>query len=306
MFLACLCTVSLGAAVAEEPVSLFRTESYADIARWMIEQPDPEMKAAGLVALAENRSSGAESIESGRFLEEAEALLAGEPSGAVAYMLASACRAADLVARCREIGVPGAVERFDGGNPLAAGVFHETGSDGYRTILIEAERIDDHYPEYVSAWFEALRANRPDDLPEGSELVAATGFAMAVAMPSGLRLMQTCRSAVGSDERLDEACQRLSEQMGRSGRTILMRNIGYGMARDRAESLGEETRVAELRRRSEAATNIVRCLPESAANALGSDVATQRGFLADLRERGEVAAFEALIDEYGSSCPDGA
>ncbi|NBD95653.1 MAG: hypothetical protein GVY11_04155 [Gammaproteobacteria bacterium] len=303
VLLACALVVPFWASASDEPVPLIETEPYVELARWMVEQPDPEMRAVGLVALAENRASGAPAIEPARFLEAAEGLLADEPSGAVAYMLARGCAAAGLIERCEDIGVRKAIDDVDGGNPLAAGVFHQSGSKGYRDMLVDAAHVDDHYPEQVSAWYAALRARPWENLSKGVELVTATSFAQAGVVPVIDELTRTCRSAVGSDATLDRACQRLSERMRTAGRTILLRNIGYGLARHRAETLGDEERVRQFRRHSEVVTKTVQCLSDSAHRALSSDIDTQRRFLSDLRADGEVAAFQALIDEYGSSCP---
>ncbi|NBD95845.1 MAG: hypothetical protein GVY11_05135 [Gammaproteobacteria bacterium] len=302
--LACVLVVPVTVAASERPAPLIETETHVEIARWMLEQPGPEMRATALVALAENQSAEAALIEPDRFLEEAEALLADEPSAAVAYMLASGCLAAGLVERCESIGVLDAVERFDGGNPIAAGVFQDAGSAAYRDMLIDAAYVDDHYPEYLSAWFEALRARSPEGVPDGGELIAAVGIAMAVAVPSMQELMETCRAAVGNDEQLDEACQRLSEQMRSSGRTIFLRNMGYGLARQRAEALGDGALAEQLRERNLAVSDVASCLPESANAALHSDVEVQRRFLADMRADGEVAAFQVLLEQNGSRCEE--
>jgi hypothetical protein len=303
--LACLLVAALAAMASDGAPSPVERGPYVDLAGWMIEQDDPQMRAVGLAALSGSRVPDGESIAPDRFVDEARALLRDAPSGAVAYMLANACSAAGLVDRCASIGVPEAVERFDGGNPLAAGVFLDADSSGYRNMLIEAEYVDDHYPEYVSAWYEVLRARRLEDLPEGSELVTATGFAMAVAVPSMQELMDTCRAAVGSDEQLDAACQRLSEQMRQSGRTVFLRSMGAGLARQRAEALGDDA-LAEQLREWAAALHPAACLTDAANEALASDVDVQRDFLADLRTDGEVAAFEALLEDHGSRCEDGA
>lgn len=294
---------SLHATAADKPVPLIETQPYMDVARWMLEQPDLEMRAAGLATLTESIYTESV-IEPAEYMAGVESILDSNPTGAAVYMLAQGCQQLDLLEACSEAGVLEAVERLDGGNPLAATLFHDSESPEFRQALIAAERIDDHYPEMVSAWFEALRARRADEMEQGTELVAATSIAMAIAIPAMQPLTERCRSAVGSDEALDRACQQLSEQMRTSGRTMILKSVGYGMAKSRAEKVGNEALVREYEREGSAHMRLAGCLSDPATEALTTDFDAQRRFLAEMRANSEVLAFQGLLDKYGSSCEE--
>ncbi|MDZ7790584.1 MAG: hypothetical protein U5L08_08860 [Xanthomonadales bacterium] len=301
IFLVCALIALSSAHGAESEAQWLDKDSYTEVARWMIEQPDTEMRAAGLAVLAETGDSGS-AIELDRFISEVESLLEDEPTGAAVFMVAQGCHQLDLIDECSRMGVPEAIDRLDGGNPMAAGLFHEPGSPEYRQVLITAESIDDHYPEAVSAWFEAFVARDPEGMEEGTELLMATSVALAYALPAIQNVVQSCKSAIGSDDELDGACQRLGQQMRESGRTMLLQNIGYGIARARAERVGNKALVERIRSEKEAMTHPAACLSQSATELLGTDLAAQRRFLAEMRARGEIQAFEMLVDQYGSSC----
>lgn len=302
--LACALLVPSWVTASDEPASFFEAERYVDVARWMIEQPAPEIQAAGLARLAESRSSGAAGIEPDRFLEKAAGLLRDEPSGAVVYMLARGCAAADLAERCEALGIREAIDRHDGGNPLAAGFLHEADSAAYRDTLIAATRVDDHYPELVSAWFEAFRTRPPEDMPKDAALFFA--FAMATADVTAIdKLMQRCRASDENDQALDGACRRLSREM-REGRTFLLQNIGFGLARARAQRLGNSEEVAELQREQEALHHRLRCLVEFSDPALSeASEAFQTRFLEVFVERGELAAQAFAAGDASEKCLQG-
>jgi hypothetical protein len=303
MLLLCSVLFVLPVAGADDESAWWGSAHYIEVARWMIEQPDVEMRAAGLAFLSGGDLTD-RVIEPERYMVEVESILDGDPTGAAVYMVAQGCRRLDLLDACSEAGVPEAVERLDGGNPLAAKLFHDSDSREFRQLLISAEDIDDHYPEGVSAWFEALASRKPDDMAQGTELVAAISIAQASAIPAMTPITQLCRSAVGSDEALDRACQRLSEQMRTSGRTMFLKSVGYGMAKTRAEEVGGVALVGELWEESRAHMRPAECLSDAANEALTNNFDVKRRFVAEMRAHGEVAAIQALIDEYGSSCED--
>jgi hypothetical protein len=312
---ACAILLPLCAAASDEPApavaeagdesAWWGSAHYTGVARWMLEQPDVEMRAAGLAFLSGGDLTERR-IAPARYMAEVESILDSEPTGAAVYMIAQGCRQLDLLEACSEAGVPEAVDRFDRGNPLAASLFHDSESPEFGQVLISAERIDDHYPEFVSAWFEALAARKVDEAREGTELVAAISIAQAIAIPAMHPIVERCRSAVGSDEALDRACQRLSAQMRTSGRTSFLRSMGFGLARARADEVGDQALAQQYEKAGSAQGHPATCLSESAEEALGTDIDVQRRFLTEMRADGELAAFEELIEGYGSRCEKGA
>lgn len=289
---------------AQAPTPLIQSEPHIEVARWMTEQPDPEMRAVGLMSLT-GMGQPAPAIESAQFLAGVEELLDEETTGTVPFLLAQGCSRLGILDACAEAGVPEAVRERDGGNPLAAGLFHERNSEEFREVLLEAERVDDHFPDTVAVWFNAMQSDSASEARGGYELVTAFGISMATALPTIAPMGERCRDAVGSDEALDEACQRLSAEMRESGRTLLVRGVGYGMARNRAEQMGSEERAAELREENNALQAPSRCLSDAGHAALESDIETQRHYLQVLQTQGEIAGMNWLIEEFGSSCEDG-
>jgi hypothetical protein len=298
------CVLSLAAASAwafDEDHDWLDAGGYTAVAAWMVEHTDPEMQAAGMLALAAERGDD-RTMNAEGFLAEAEALLADEPTAEAVFLLAQACAAWEVLEACEALGVPEAAGRLDGGNVLATALFHPNDPAGYREAVLEAERIDDHFIASTSAWFDALLDYPSPELPGGSELTAAIGITMAVALPGLNGLTQRCRDAIGSDPQLDEACQRLAGQMRDSGKTLFLRTIGYGMGRQRAELTDQPERAAEYRQQARVLNRQVTCYAEAAGEALATDTALQRQYLARFREDGEIAAFKAVAGEAGEAC----
>ncbi|NBD95652.1 MAG: hypothetical protein GVY11_04150 [Gammaproteobacteria bacterium] len=304
--LACAVLLPICSAASDEPVSPLAVAGgksawwgnahYTGVARWMIEHADVEMRAAGLAFLSGGDLTD-RGIEPEWFMAEVESILDSEPTGAVVYMIARGCQRLDLLERCSEAGVPEAVERLDGGNVLAMTLFHDSCSPAYRQALISAERVDAHYPEVVSTWFEALVAREPGDMEKGLEFTAATTVAQAIAIPALQPITDRCRGAVGRDEALDQACQRLSEQMRTFGRTMLIRAVGFRLAAARAEQMGNEALAEEYD--SERATML--SSPVCPSAGVVADVDAHRRVLDEMRSNGEISAFRMLCDEYRSS-----
>lgn len=298
ILLACVLLASSWAVASDEPTPSADSMLQFEVARWMTEQSDPEMRATGLSALA-----GAGTVEPERFMGEVQSLLDEDPTGAAVFMLARGCQALELLESCAEAGLPAAIDRLDGGNPLAAAFFHDPDSANFRQVLMSAESIDDYYPAVVSAWFEAFHARDTDSLEEGAELLSAISIAMATVVRLS-DVVTRCRDAVGSDEALDAACHGLSQQMRRSARTLILRNIGFGMARARAEAIGQDEQAEALHEQRDALFKRQMCVIRAAEPALidgGEEL--QRQFLEVFEARGEMAAFELVAGDAAAECP---
>lgn len=304
VLLACALVLALPSAIAGKITALTESAPYIEVARWMAEQRDVEMRAVGLAALTEMGQPGP-AIEPSRYLSEARALLDDGPTATAVFLLAQGCDNLEVLDACEEAGVLDAVHRLDGGNPAAAGLFHDPGSPGYRSMLIDARYVDDHVPDIVATWFEALQSDAASGVKKGSELLHAFSISLATALPGLGALTEQCRAAIETDEALDGACQRLSEQMRTSGRSLLMRNMGYGMAVSRAEQIGDQLLADRLRGEGNEIRRLGGCLSESATEALSTQPETQRRYLSHLREGGEVAATGWILESFGSRCGDG-
>lgn len=305
ILLTCALAFTWQAATAEQATPLTESAPHIEVARWMTEQPDADMRAAGLAALSAMGQPGP-AIEPSQFLSEAQALIEANPSATAAFLLAQGCDRLDVLDACEDAGVLEAVNRLDGGNPLAASLFHAPGSPAFRDMLLNASQVDDHLPETVSVWFKALQSDAALEVEEETELGSALGISLATALPTLEPLSQRCRAAVQADEALDRACQRLSEQMRTSGRTLLVRHMGYGMAINRAEETGNQALADRLKADAREIQRLSHCLPESATRSLSKNPETQQRYLSLLQGQGEVAATEWLIEEFGSSCEENA
>lgn len=303
IFLLCgLAVLSTGQA-GEDEANWLKSSDYEELLRWMVDQPDTEMRAAGLSALARSGDSGP-TIEPTQFMAEVESLLQDNPTAAAVSMIARGCHQLDLVDACAEAGVLDAINRLDGGNPLAAAHLHDADSPAFRQMLISAKRIDDHYAEEVTAWFEAFIANKTGDMGEGGQLRLAMAFTMASVTPLD-RLTTRCRAAVATDDALDRACRRLSEWMRDSTHTLILRNVGYGMAAARARAMGLDERADALQKEKEAQFARQMCLVQAAEPALiDAEDGLGKRWLEVFTEQGELAASALVAGEAADECPE--
>lgn len=291
-------------AIGQDAEALQEVEQlHAGVAQWMMQQPDIELRAMGLSKLAGTQG---DAFGSDRFISEVEQLLTQSPTAAAVFSIAHTCHEQELIEACREAGVLEAIKRLDEGNAIALGLFHEPDSQGFRDALVSATHADDHWIERTAAWFEAFQsAEVPEELA-GQELIAAFSIAMAWSHPVLQPLLERCEAAAKSDDdRLDAACQRLAAQLQESGPTLFWHNIGYAMARQRAEHGGDTALVSRLEQTRQAMMKRAACLArsDSAEATLSGNADDQRKFLEVFRTAGEIPALEYAAGDAASDCP---
>lgn len=267
---------------------------YTESARWMLEQPDAQMRAAGLLALA-GEQAGSRSIEPDAFLASTQQLLDESAPASALFLLAHGCKQLDLTSACIEAGLDDAIIRRDGGNPLSRGALYGPGSEGFRDVLLSAESVDDHTAAFALAWHEALISNETDPDGQGDPLVAALSLAFSIPSPGYSHLLDACGNAVGKDEALDEACRRLAGMLQQGHMNLLTQSLGYAMARSRAEALGEDELAAKYGEERQDVMNEAAGLARNAHELLIAP-SDQRQFLQRWRDEGELAAFRKLDD----------
>ncbi|WP_376691618.1 hypothetical protein [Wenzhouxiangella sp. EGI_FJ10409] len=277
-------------------------ESYAKIARWMAQQPDPEMRAAGWSYLARHTYELGE-IDQGEYLDQVRSLVDEHPSSAVLYFLAQGCSRLEILSECREAGLPEAVRQHAGGNPLILRFFHQPGSADFRNVLIEAESLESNVGLEAQLWFRALQ-DGPREAPSGlSDIVTA----MQVGVISGYLdldpMIEPCRQIDEDDQALEQACQRLATRMLDSS-TLLLQNLGFTLTRERALARGDQERAGELLQAQEALEGRLMCLAGLVGPRLERGDQVQYGrFLEIFTQDGEIAAFEFAAGEAASDCP---
>lgn len=297
IFLFCALLAALGGQAADEEAHWLESHNYTEVAQWMVQQPDAEMRAAGLLTLASEYPNG-RGIEPDTYLQSMEQLLDESPSASVLFLLAHGCEQLDLSSECVDAGLDEAIIRNDGGNPLSRGALYTPGSDVFRDVLLAAESIDDHSIGFRLAWYDALTEYESDLVAEKEVLVASFSLASAIATPAYSHLVRICGKGVGEDEALDKACRRLATMMQQERMSVLARSVGLGMARSRAEALGQEELAAEYDEKGRAVMSEAASLAGHAHEAL-VEPEVQREFLVRWREEGELAAFRHLSELQG-------
>jgi hypothetical protein len=295
VFLFCALFALPTAQAGDDAANWLESDGYAEIARWMLEQPDAQMRAAGLLALA-GEQAGNRSIEPDTFLESTQQLLDESAPASALFLLAHGCKQLDMTSACIEAGLDDAIVRRDGGNPLSRGTLYGPESEGFRDVLLSAKGVRDHTAAFALAWHEALISNETDPDGQGDPLVAA--LSLAFSIPSSgyySHLLDACGNAVGKDEALDEACRRLAAMLQQGNMNLLMQSLGYAMARSRAEALGENELAVKYEEERQDVMNEAAGLARNAHEVL-VEPSDQRGFLQRWRDEGELAAFRALDD----------
>ena len=276
-------------------------------ARWLLDQPDARMRAAGLLHLSGPMHGGGE-FEADALLDEFEQAIENTTDGAALAWLASACRSAGITGYCIDAGLDDAIVRHDDANLWSRLTLVPDAEDGTRDrLIIEARSTRSYMSQLTSVWYEALD-KAPDLIPPqtpNEKLVSAFAVGTAYAMPSYSQLDRSCTGELETGSELDVACTRHIDELASRGPTTSERSIGIALETERAEARGDRSMAARLEQRKiyESAVNQCRAIELSGIlESFGESEA--RNFMQLLGEQGEIEAFARLAAEYDIDCSD--
>lgn len=276
-------------ATAQEEISRATTESdpIAEATAWMQEQPDVRLNAAALVSPVSS-SDRARTI----ILD----LIRRTTDGPAMLWLAHACRASGLQRECIDEGLDAAIVEYDGGNLYSRMALHQ--ENDLARLIVETERESMYYFTLIESWYRALSAVDAefDNASPGQRLAQAYAIAAAWSTPSFSLLVEACGSALRGGNLL-QACELLADRLINAPESMLSSMMGRAILR-RSERISQSDREA-LRRISDRASCQMQAL-QPQIDAMDHEAVLR--FLADLKRRGEIEAWNQLAEDYAIDC----
>lgn len=310
VFLTCMVLVFSPPALAETDSGPTFEEIEIDLqaaALWMLDQPDAVRQAAGLLMQQKLESSSSRTRENPEALEAriAELLFRSKDPLNLA-LLAAVCNQTGIQNRCIKLGLADAINIHDQGNAISLASLYAEDPDGLQNALLSMQKVDDYIFAIAEVWDRALEDYLKVGRDTERHMLAsfqALAIVQAISIPGYSRLSSSCRQETG-ESAIAMACARISELARHSSNSLILRMIGFGIARERALAAGDEALAEQIGSEQKDLQNRVICIhqqvPESHWRESND---TSSNWIRSAAELGEVGATEALGTHYNVDCP---
>lgn len=275
------------------------------LARWLADQDNERMRAAGLAYLS-SAAHGGEEFNADALLDRLEKAIETTTDGAALAWLASSCASAGIADFCIGAGLDDAIVRHDEANLLSRGALYpDPDAETRKRLIVEAESTENHTSELTVIWYEALK-NGPgaESLKTSHDtLVGAFSISMAYAVPGYQILTTTCGEETTFGTDLDSACTQLIDELALNAKTLIDKSIGLAVKAKRTEARGDHELASQLEQRNVYENARSSCISRKFESMLKSGRETvAHEYMELLGEHGELEAQSRFAERHEIDC----
>lgn len=277
----------------------------AEVTENLIQSPDPTQQAAGLLmaehALSWSPHETAPALSAAESLDRLHTLIEIADTALARALLAQLCANKGVQQDCVRRGLDEAIVRFDGADLIARLQLTDLlDRERSRQIIVETQTLNERHMDYALLVLDAMEAH-------GGFVAAELGIApfthgLSLSPPFG-PISAQCTLASPDDLELDQACERILDQMMQDRSSLILTSVGSGISARRLQARGDPDAQERHEQWQARLHEQIACFGDASQGTWETaDAETVRKILEHWQAHGEASAWAWLAEKAGLDC----